>query len=82
MNFNVGPTGVMGDVADLHQEFDRLSKSGDGLTGFPEGPNVLHPSFAVPRLLPNNACEKKVSHSLSVELATSKTFAVCRPLKG
>ena len=59
-----------------------MSKGRDGLMGFFEGPKVFHPSFAVPLLLPNDACVKRVSRMLLVELATSKTFAVCRPLKG
>jgi len=50
--------------------------------GFFEGSKVFHPFFAVPLLLSNDACVKKISRMLSVELATSKTFAVCRPLKG
>ena len=41
--------------ADLHQELDRLSKSGDGLAGFFEGPNVFYAALAVPLHLPNDA---------------------------
>jgi len=41
-------------VANLHQELDRLSKSGDSLAGFFEGPNVFHASFAIPLCLPND----------------------------
>ena len=64
-----GPTGVMRSVADLHQELDRLSKSGDGLTRFFEGPNVFYPSFAVPLHLPNGSCdiESAICYWLSLQ---------------
>ena len=66
----------------LHQELDCLSKSGDGLAGFLEGPNVFHASFAAPPHLSNDACKTKLVTCCSVGSATSKTFAVCRPSKG
>jgi len=55
----MSPTGVAGDIANLHQDLDRLSKSGDGLAGFLEGPNVFHTFLAVPHLLANSACRMK-----------------------
>ena len=49
------PRGWFKGATHPHQEFDRLSKGGDSLTGLLEGPNVFHALLTKPILLTNGA---------------------------
>jgi len=69
--------GVVQRVTNLHQELDRLSKSGDGLMGFFEGPKVFHASFTVPLCFPNDTCMTK---SVVCLWLLWRPINLCRPL--
>lgn len=43
-------------VLGLHQQLHRLRKSGDGLFGLLDGPNVLHPRISIPSPLLDLTC--------------------------